>query len=149
MVLISLLIVSLASAYQTMEENPMITELETHRKLWQAQNITSYDYTFNKMCFCPPPANTPAIISVRNNAITSVSNPETSQPIDNPEIDFYKSIDQLFEVLEEAVQRKADRITVKYDAKLGYPTSIFIDYIKLAADDEVAFSATDLVVVEN
>lgn len=124
-------------------------ELETHRKIWQAQNISDYEYTFNKMCFCPPPANVPVKVLVKNNSVNRIFNLETNQPIDNPDLTFYQSIDRLFEFIEEAIQKGADKIDVNYDKNLGYPISISIDYLEMAADDEVSFSATDLVPVTN
>ncbi len=127
--------------------NPLASELKDQRKLWHSQKINHYEYVYNWICFCPPPANTPTKVLVKNNAIISVKNPDSNQVIENPDLAAYKSIDQLFEVIEKAIERKADEIVVKYDPKFGYPTSISIDYIKLAADDEVAYSATDLVIV--
>jgi hypothetical protein len=134
---------NLAVVSQTMGNN-ILADLKIHQKLWQSQKINHYEYIYNMICFCPPPANTPTKVFVKNKQVISVANPDTGEQIKNANLDFYKSIDQLFEVIQDAVKRNADEIQITYDSQLGYPTKIFIDYIKLAADDEVSYSATNL-----
>lgn len=125
--------------------NNVISELNTHRQLWLSQKIKKYQYTYKQICFCPPPANIPVKVSVKNKKITAVTPLETTQPLEKLNPESYKTIEQLFEIIENAVARNADTITVTYDPKLGYPSEIFIDYIKLAADDEISYIASDLI----
>ncbi len=54
------------------------------------------------------------------------------------------SVDALYDVIQGAVDRDAAVVTVSYDNALHYPTSIQIDYIINAADDELSVTASGL-----
>ena len=51
----------------------------------------------------------------------------------------YNTIDKLFGIIQEAINRKAEVVSVAYDQVLGYPTVVSIDQDRSAADDEVTF----------
>lgn len=125
--------------------NKIISQLQTHRQLWHSQKIANYQYSYKQVCFCPLPSNIPVRVLVKNNKVIGVTPLETGQTLEEVNLDSYKTINQLFEIIENAVTKNADKITVTYNSKLGYPTEIFIDYIVLAADDEITYSATDLI----
>ena len=123
-----------------------IVELKENRKLWRSQRFKTYQFTYQQQCFCVPPANTPLKVSVKNGKITQVINLNTNQSI--TDLDFPNNIDQLFEIIETAIKENADEILVNYDATLGYPTRIAIDYQTMLADDEVTYLAENLVKLE-
>lgn len=52
------------------------------------------------------------------------------------------TVDDLFALLHDAAD--ADEVTVSYDADLGYPTSIDIDWERAGIDDEECYTVTDL-----
>jgi len=52
----------------------------------------------------------------------------------------FDTADKLFEVIRDAYDRKADTISVAYDASSGIPISVTIDYLKNAVDEELAFT---------
>jgi hypothetical protein len=54
------------------------------------------------------------------------------------------TIDALFARLAKAMQ-KADDVDARYDAETGVPTSINVDWMTNAIDDEIGYSATELV----
>lgn len=51
-------------------------------------------------------------------------------------------MDELFEVVQDAIDQEAHTLTVEYHAQLGYPTSIDNDYWLNAVDEEVSFRAS-------
>lgn len=57
---------------------------------------------------------------------------------------FVPTVADLFDLIEDALDRKAVYFTASYDPHLGYPTRIEIDYSASVADDEIAISARDL-----
>ena len=119
-------------------------ELNDRRSKWVSKNIRDYQYTFNWSCFCPPEHNKAVIISVRNGVLASIKYEDGSGAVDKTKYANYRTIDGLFEFLQDAINRKAYRITVSYDANLGYPTSASIDYDQRIADEEKSFKAADL-----
>ncbi|RCJ19010.1 hypothetical protein A6S26_28020 [Nostoc sp. ATCC 43529] len=111
--------------------------LNFNRRLWNNQNIANYRYTLSNSCFCLPDARGPVIIEVRNGQTTSITSVETGQPV-NPEFfDKYDTITKLFNLIQDAINRRAERLDVDYNARLGYPTQISIDYSFQIADEEI------------
>jgi len=52
------------------------------------------------------------------------------------------TVDGLFDVIASANARNAAVLDASYDASLGYPTSISIDYTRNVADDEITYSVS-------
>ena len=117
---------------------------ESHKK-WVSKNIKDYQYTFSWSCFCPPEHNKPVIISVRNGVLASIKYADGSGEVDKSKYTNYRTIEGLFEFIQDAINRKAYRITVSYDANLAYPATASIDYDQRIADEEKSFKAEGLV----
>lgn len=121
---------------------------------WKQQGLTSYRYTLQHSCFCLPTLTTPINITVVNKIVTSASteNLRTNIRPDGTEspvtlisaIDRALTIEQLFARVKSAIDSGAAQIDIKYDPKLGYPTSIYIDQSTLLADDEIALRSSGL-----
>ena len=116
------------------------------RNLWQQEGQENYSFEFSKLCYCGGLFN-PATIVVKADTISTVLDPETGEPLRDPQTnelvfpkysDSFLTIDELFEVIEDA-RKNADKLSVEYDGNLGYPVLIEIDYIKEAIDDEVTY----------
>ncbi|USN54611.1 MAG: hypothetical protein H6765_08985 [Candidatus Peribacteria bacterium] len=52
------------------------------------------------------------------------------------------TVEELFTLIQEAIDSKAATITVSYDEDLGYPTSLWIDQSEMMADEERGYSYT-------
>lgn len=131
-----------ATSYTTVEtaqKKPAIAnlrKLRINRQLWSEQNILNYRYTLTNGCFCIPEARGPVVITVQNGIATSITTP-TGEPV-NPEFfERYKTIPKLFDVIADAIARKAFDLDVQYDSQLGYPTQININYDSQIADEEL------------
>lgn len=148
-IIVFIVLISNKIMSENLLNNSLLAKLETHRQLWHSQKIANYQYIYQQVCFGPIPTNLPAKIVVKNNKIIEVTLLETEQSSEEIDLDSYKTIDQLFKIIEDAVSRNADKITVTYDPNLGYPTKIFIDYIELAADDEITYLASDLIKIDS
>jgi Family of unknown function (DUF6174) len=131
-------------------DSDLLEQLRLYRKnrrLWNQQGIRNYRYTLSNSCFCIPEARGPVIIEVRNGITTSITSKETGQPV-NPEFfQQYDTIPRLFNVIRNAIARRADNLDVEYDSKLGYPTQINIDYSFQIADEEVFLTIENLEVL--
>lgn len=125
-----------------------IRKLRFNRRLWKKQDITNYRYTLSNSCFCVPEARGPVIIEVRNGKTVSVTSEATGEEV-NP--DFFQNFDtipELFNVIRDAINRRADSLDVQYDDKLGYPTDININYKFQLADEELFLSVTNFEVID-
>ncbi|MBH8565529.1 hypothetical protein I8748_25700 [Nostoc sp. CENA67] len=122
--------------------------LQFNRNLWNKQNISNYRYTFSNSCFCIPDARGPVIIEVRNGETTSITSVETGQPVDPQYFQQYNTIPKLFNVIQDGINRNAYSLDVRYDARLGYPTQINIDYDSQIADEEIYLTIENFQVIQ-
>ena len=118
-------------------------ELEDARGTWEAKGPSSYEYLQTQICFCPSDYRKPYRIRVQAGVVVDVRDAATGAAPPSP----YeaRTVPQLFQVIEDALDRNADRLDVIYDPELGYPTSIVIDYEEQVADEELRLKAEGLV----
>jgi len=123
-------------AQSAVNKNLNLRRLKFNRDLWYRQNISNYRYQLGNSCFCIPDARGPVVIEVRNGQTTSITSVATGKPV-NPEFfQSYNTIPKLFDVIQDAINRKAFSLNVRYSARFGYPTQIDIDYDSQIADEE-------------
>jgi hypothetical protein len=117
--------------------------LMANRMKWAVHGPEDYTYRLQISCFCVPAWIQPVHISVRaGTMLTAVRAAATGDPLPPAEAALYQiTIDSLFRWVESAIGGAADDVTVEYDAALGYPREVSIDYIASAIDDEIGFSA--------
>jgi hypothetical protein len=51
-----------------------------------------------------------------------------------------QTVEDMFTMIQEAIDSKAESITVSYDSTLWYPTSLSIDRSRMIADEEMYYS---------
>ena len=125
--------------------DPSSLEVNHHR--WDKQDIVNYQFTLSVTCYCFPWQG-PSTIVVRADTVHAVLNPKTGQTKRDPQTDrpmleeysnTYPTIDDLFEIIEDAIKRDPYRLEVDYNDKLGYPTQIDMEYSKHMTDDEILY----------
>jgi hypothetical protein len=119
-------------------------ELLENARAWQAMGIDAYTFVFSRTCFCPVELFRPARITVRDGAVESATYVDDGQPVAASVLPTYQTIDELFEMIADAVARKAVTVDVTYDPDLHYPTQGYIDISEMIADEEQGFTASDL-----
>jgi hypothetical protein len=112
--------------------------LPAQRAIWASHAIDDYQLTLVQQCFCP---NTdPLVVTVRDGIATGVtSNGLAVAPALIANVP--KTVPELFDIVAENAD--AADMVVAWDALLGFPTSISIDRIENAIDDEVGYTVTD------
>ncbi len=142
--LLMVMIVNIMPVYGNGDNNsPLIEALKENRQLWRSQHLQNYEFIYEQQCFCLPPANTPLKVSIKDDKIIKVVNLTSNQEI--TDLNFPKTIEQLFDIIDEAIKRHADEILVTYDSSLGYPNTVAIDYQKILADEEVSYTVKNLI----
>jgi hypothetical protein len=104
--------------------------------------MTDYEYVYRRSCECKPQTMEPARVEVRSSVVAAVTYRNTGQAAAS--ILAYPTIDGLFDLIEDAIDRGAAGLMVSYDGVFGYPTEISIDYDLEVADDEFSVQASDL-----
>lgn len=116
--------------------------LARNRALWARKGPENYQIVMSRACECLPDATQPVTIIVRNGVV------EGRQYLSGTAVDpqyeaLFVSIPELFDLIQQAINENAPGIGVRYDAQLGYPESIQIDWVAGTADDEVSYRISD------
>ncbi len=111
---------------------------------WQSASVTHYRFNLRVACFCAFTDKMPMTIEVKDGQIVSIhysdGTPVSAQ--DQLMFERYITIDKLFDFTAQSL-KDADQIEVVYDPTYGFPTTVQIDFIKQAADDELGLFVTD------
>ncbi|MFP6897218.1 MAG: DUF6174 domain-containing protein [Roseibacillus sp.] len=118
------------------------TDQNFNRQKWLSKGIQSYEFEFNWSCECSPDFTQSVVISVEHNSIVSIVARDTGNPIERSKWDYWKTVDELFDWIQEAIDGGGVNLerpeSVTYDQELGYPATGYIDY-RFIADEEIGF----------
>ena len=126
------------------DDDATLRELNDNKRKWVAADKVDYQYTYQQTCFCPQNITAEVSIMVIGNTISSITRTSDDQVLDSTLFDSSKTIDELFLVVEDAIDGNAHKLTVSYDSEWGYPTLIDIDYAKNLIDEEITIMASKL-----
>jgi hypothetical protein len=121
-------------------QDAALDRLAAARQRWQGVAHADYGYSYQKYCECNRDIPPVTYVTIANGRIERVyhvhSDSDREVPARAGSLDLYYTIDDLFAKLETAF---AGGITVRaeYDPRLGYPTSIFIDYSPTITGEEL------------
>jgi len=104
----------------------------------------SYSYTVRVACDCPSDITRPVDVWVDRGSIEYLLYTDDGRPVPFSYSNSFPSVEQLFDAIQDGIDRQADFIDVEYDPTYGYPTSVFIDYDRRMADDELSLETWGL-----
>ena len=118
------------------------TPPNAERQVWEDAGIAHYRFALTLSCFCAFRDQMPLTVEVKDGKVVSMTYADGNAiPTDDINYEFfqgYATIDNLFTKIETTkADPEAGEVTVTYDPTYGYPVEAAIDYIKLAADDEM------------
>ena len=115
---------------------------------WAAYDLDDYTIVQTRACECLPPYE--YTIIVRNGEAVDVEyDVDDGEPVDDFTPEDAYTVEELFDVIQRAEQEGAYSIGVEYDARFGYPTSVFIDYDYNIADEELILTLSDLQLLDD
>jgi hypothetical protein len=122
-------------------------ELKASRERWTAAGFARYEYGYNKYCDCHRDAPPETIVVVADGAVERVyhlyADSAREVPAREGSTNLYWTIEDLFRLIEGALEQSAT-VRASYDAALGYPTAIFVDYDADFIGDEIDVRLTRL-----
>jgi hypothetical protein len=141
------LLLAACSAVPTEPATPPTVPLTAERQLWENAKIAHYQFDLTLSCFCAFRDQMPLHLEVKDGQVVSITMADgQAVSSSDPNHEFflgYGTIDNLFTKIETAkADPEAGEVTVTYDPTFGYPVDAAIDYIKLAADDEMYFTVS-------
>ncbi len=118
------------------------------RARWQAQGNDSYTYELNRGCFCVL-GGRQVQVTVKAGAVTWAEDRDSGLAVEQTLLSYLPTIPDLFDLIQDALDRQVASFWVEYDPTYGYPTLIQIDYSATTENDEIAYSARGLIFLEN
>jgi len=122
------------------------SELSRNQAKWQDADVNHYRFQLSVGCFCLFRSQMPVTVEVKDGEVISIVDVNGEDfPMDDPMSEFalrYATIDRLFSELESDAVQEADHLTLSFDPTYGFPTEVAIDYMELAADDELYLSVS-------
>ena len=83
-------------------------------------------------------------VSVSNGSVVYAEYVDSRSAVEQALLTYVLTVPDLFDLIQDALDRKAAYLGVSYDPIYGYPTRIEVDYSANVVDDEVVMSARDL-----
>lgn len=114
-------------------------DLSWARRTWSSQFISDYEYVVRRNCYCTM-GGVLVRVTVQGDRVVSREIDGTGVGIPASMAYLYPTIDGLFSLVQEAIDSRADDINASYDSRYGFPTDIWIDYDRRAADEEEGYT---------
>lgn len=118
--------------------------LTAARERWAKQGPAAYSFVSMRGCDCPPEVYRPMQVSVASGQIASAVYVDDQTAVASNFRSLLRTIDGVFDEIQAAIDQDAAQIMVSYDPTLGYPTQVFVDYSKQAADEELSLQISGL-----
>lgn len=108
-------------------------KLQEARTRWEGKDVASYSYLLELQCFCAPASQLqPVLVTVRDGAVVSLQywdeDPAKRTPAPASIFGAYDTVEELFDLIADAIDRDADVLQVGYDAEYGFPYLVNVDY---------------------
>lgn len=119
-----------------------LAALDTAEALWKQKRPEHYAYQLQPSCFCPVEYTQPIAIRVFKGVVQQADLVTSKKPLPAERKADAKTIEDLFKLIREAIERPAASVNVSYDQRYGFPSSINIDLDQMMADEEIYYTAT-------
>ena len=120
------------------------SRLDRNWDRFQSAAPLSYSYVVRVNCECPTDVTRPVTVWVDRGSIEYLFYEDTGQPVPLSYASSFPSAEQLFDVIQDGIDRRADQIEVDYDPMYGYPTNVYIDYDRNRVDEELSLTTRGL-----
>lgn len=120
--------------------------LAQQRNRWRDAPVSDYRFTLIHSIAKSPSSGNPIIVTVRNDTVASAHYKSAPEIVDvKSKKKKLPTVDSLFAFIEHSAQQGVDSLRVRYDAKAGFPYSIFVDRDVNKTNDEVEIEVKDFV----
>lgn len=116
------------------------SELDRNWSRFERNAPLSYTYTVRVSCQCPSDVTRPVAVWVDRGSVEYLFYEDDGRAVPFSYANSFPSAEQLFDAIQDAIDRGADRIDVDYDPTYGYPTNVYIDYDRRVFDEELSLT---------
>ena len=119
------------------DRNREQSELDRNWRRFTNNAPASYTYTVRRNCECLNDVRRPVEVWVDRGRVEHLIYADNGSPVPFSYANAFPSAEELFDIIQDAIDRRASEIDVEYDRTYGYPTSVYIDYEYGIGDDEL------------
>jgi predicted small secreted protein len=121
-------------------------KLDANRRKFDTTVGDDYTIEFQLGCFCTEEARAKVRLTVRGGAITSVVRVSDGAAVPQDTWPYtYKTVGQVFDELEHALENDFPTVNASYDATYGFPREVYIDEDEGLADEERSYGLSNVV----
>jgi uncharacterized protein DUF6174 len=120
------------------------SRLDRNWDRFQSVAPLSYSYVVRVNCECPSDITRPVTVWVDRGSIEYLLYEDNGQPVPLSYASSFPSAEQLFDAIQDGIDRRADLIEVDYDPTYGYPANVYIDYDRNRVDEELSLTTHGL-----
>jgi len=120
------------------------SRLDRNWDRFQSAAPLSYSYVVRVTCECPTDVTRPVTVWVDRGSIEYLIYEDNGQPVPLSYASSFPSAEQLFDAIQDGIDRRAYLIEVDYDPTYGYPTSVYIDYDRNRTGEELSLTTRGL-----
>lgn len=124
---------------------PEEARLTAAQRRWESTRPASNSYTMQQrvVCFCVTGA-TPFQVTVTSGTVARAVNLTNGESMAPTLLSIFRTVDELFAEAREGLKREGVVKSLAFDATLGYPTTLSLDPLPNAVDDEVTYITSNL-----
>lgn len=104
---------------------------------WKKTQPQHYSYYLQRSCFCTPDYTKPIMLRVFKGKVQQATLMPEGKPLPANRKTEAIPMEGVFKLIQEAINRRAAKITVTYHAQYSYPKQVSIDYDQMMADEEL------------
>lgn len=112
-------------------------DLERARDRWYASRAYEYEVTVDRRCECLYTG--PIRMLVRGGIPIGAVDRYSGVPVPSNVLRYYPSVEELFDLIDEALYGTAVDVDASYDHSYGFPRVTSIDYDRFYTDDDMHF----------
>ena len=116
------------------------SRLDRNWDRFQASAPLSYSYVVRVNCDCPSDVTRPVTVWVDRGSIEYLFYEDDGRPVPLSYASSFPSAEQLFDAIQDGIDRRADQIEVDYDPTYGFPTNVYIDYDRNRTGEELSLT---------
>ena len=112
------------------------SELDDARAKWEREDVGAYQFKWTRSCECDPEVFREKLVTVSGDMITGAMYTDDNTAVPTTAYATIWTVPALFDRIQDAIDEDAYSIHITYDAMLGYPSRVSIDYSLEIADEE-------------
>ena len=133
-----------------LERTSLSEELRNARAVWEAQNISHYQFDFSINCLCD--GFTPEPVTIR---VSEASNNNTERRMtgesenESGAAAIPSTIAGAFAIVADLLEQQPAELEIRYDTEFAYPAEVRADFDKNTRGDEVGYYLSNFRILGN